>query len=64
MAKINFEKSIERLEEITASLEKGDLSLEETIKLYTEGTKLAAECSELLENAQLKITKLSTEDNK
>ncbi len=64
MAKINFEKSVERLEEITASLEKGDLSLEETIKLYTEGTKLAAECSEQLENAQLKITKLSTEDNK
>lgn len=64
MAKINFEKSVERLEEITASLEKGDLSLEETIKLYTEGTKLAAECLEQLENAQLKITKLSTEDNK
>ncbi|MBQ2903763.1 MAG: exodeoxyribonuclease VII small subunit [Clostridia bacterium] len=59
MQNMNYEKAIERLEEIVDKLENGNLSLEDMMKLYEEGTVLAAKCSERLENAQLKITELS-----
>lgn len=59
--KVNFEKSLVRLEEITKKLEKGNLTLDEMIKLYTEGTELAGECNKALEEAQLKISKLNEE---
>lgn len=56
--KIDFEKSMKRLEEITALLEKGEMSLDEMIEIYTEGTKLVAACSKALNEAQVKISKL------
>ncbi len=59
MKKINYEKAVTRLEEITDKLENGNLPLEEMMKLYEEGTALASECSKLLDAAQLKITELS-----
>lgn len=61
--KIDYEKSIARLEEITASLESGKLSLEDMIKLYSEGTKIAASCTKSLSEAQTKITKINFESN-
>ncbi len=60
MANINYEKSIARLEEITDKLENGNLPLEEMLKLYEEGTALAAKCSKVLDAAQIKITELSS----
>lgn len=60
MEKINYEKSVERLEEIVAKLENGNLSLEEMMNLYEEGTSLAAKCSKSLDEAQLRITELSS----
>lgn len=63
MAKINYEESIKKLEKITADLEKGDLSLDEMVRLYSEGTKLAAECSKSLEEARSAVTKLTQERN-
>lgn len=59
MADINYEKAVARLEEITDRLENGNLPLEEMMKLYEEGTALAAKCSKVLDAAQLKITELS-----
>ncbi|MBE6771237.1 MAG: exodeoxyribonuclease VII small subunit [Ruminococcaceae bacterium] len=59
MEKINYEKAVARLEEITDKLENGNLPLEEMMKLYEEGTALAAKCSKMLDAAQLKITELS-----
>lgn len=59
--KFDFEKSLKRLEEITQKLDKGNLTLDEMIKLYTEGTELAGACSKALEDAQLKISKLNEE---
>lgn len=56
---MNYEKSVARLEEIVDKLENGNLSLEEMMKLYEEGTALAAKCSKSLEKAQIKITELS-----
>lgn len=59
MEKINYEKSVARLEEIVDKLESGSLSLEEMMKLYEEGTALAAKCAKKLDEAQLKISELS-----
>lgn len=50
-----FEGAIERLEEITGQLESGDLSLEDSIDLYTEGLKIAKLCSDKLGEAEKKI---------
>lgn len=61
MAKMNYEKSVARLEEIAEKLESGSVSLEEMMKLYEEGTALAASCAEMLSKAQLKISELSAE---
>lgn len=59
MANLNYEKAVARLEEITDKLENGNLPLEEMIKLYEEGTALAAKCAKVLDAAQLKITELT-----
>ena len=53
-----FESSMERLDEIVRLLENGDVSLEESIKLFEEGTRLSSECGKLLDEAELKVTKL------
>ncbi len=60
MANLNYEKAVARLEEITDKLENGNLPLEEMLKLYEEGTALAAKCSKVLDAAQIKITELSS----
>ncbi len=59
MEKMSYEKAVARLEEIVDRLENGSLSLEEMMKLYEEGTDLAAKCSKSLDAAQLKISELS-----
>ena len=41
-----------------AALEGGEVSLEESIKLFEEGTRLTARCTKLLDEAELKVTKL------
>ena len=53
-----FEPLYQRLEEIVARLEEGNLTLEESLGLYEEGMKLARRCQELLQGAELRITKL------
>ena len=57
--KVTFEDAIIRLREITEQLEKGSVSLEESVKLFTEGTELSAFCFDFLQNAEQKITELS-----
>ncbi len=54
--KLTFEKSIERIKEIVASLEDGTSSLDEAVKLYEEGAKLTASCYKMLEEAEQKIS--------
>lgn len=58
---LTYEKAIVRLEEIVTLLEKNEASLEESIKLFEEGTRLTAFCSEKLKDAEQKITKLTKE---
>ena len=54
--KMSFEKSLARLEEIVKSLEKGDAPLDESLKLFEEGTKLSASLGKLLDKAEQKVT--------
>lgn len=55
---LTFENAIKRLEEITVLLENGQLSLEESLKAYEEGSKLADFCAQKLKEVELKITVL------
>lgn len=59
-----FEDKLTRLEEIAASLESGVLGLENSIQLFDEGVKLSKECLSILNNAELKITKLKNDLDK
>ena len=58
----NFETKIESLEKIVAELEKGDLSLEDSVNKFEEGMKISKECSELLEDAEKRISIILEKD--
>ncbi len=58
-----FEEAFERLEEIVAKLESGDVALEESLDLYTEGMTLVKFCNQKLTVAREKIEKLSVKDD-
>lgn len=51
-----FEEMMEELETISQELEKGDLSLDESVKKFETGMELSKKCASLLENAEKKIT--------
>jgi len=59
--KLGYEASFRRLEEIAALLEQGSLPLEDSLKLFEEGTKLAARLHKTLEAAEQKLSKLTLE---
>ena len=61
--KLNYEQSVSRLEEIVELLENGELPLEESMKIFEEGTKLSAECYGMLSKAEQKITQISDIEN-
>ncbi len=54
----SFEESLKKLETIVDKLEKGDLSLEESLKLFEEGVGLSATCKKELEEAEGKVETL------
>ena len=56
--KMSFEENMCRLEQIVRSLERGDVSLEESLKLFQEGTGLIRSCGNLLDEAQLQVMKI------
>ncbi|MBA2651389.1 MAG: exodeoxyribonuclease VII small subunit [Tatlockia sp.] len=55
---IHFEKSMTELEEIVMQLEKGELSLEDSLKQFEKGITLARRCQEVLNHAEKKIDQL------
>ena len=59
MSELTFEQAIARLEQIVTTLEGGRCSLDESLTLFVEGTKLTAFCSKALKTAEQKITKLT-----
>ena len=56
---MTFEQSMQRLEQIVRSLERGDAPLEESLKLFQEGTELVRACGKLLDEAELEIKKVA-----
>lgn len=53
--KVSFEAQIQSLEEIVAKLEKGELSLDDSLSHFEEGVKLTRECQKTLDKAQQKV---------
>lgn len=51
----SFEQALKRLEEIVETLEAGNISLEDSIKIYQEGILLSKQCSGMLEEAEGKV---------
>ncbi|MBI4535695.1 MAG: exodeoxyribonuclease VII small subunit [Ignavibacteriae bacterium] len=58
-SKQTFEEALRRLEEIVEKLEGGDVSLEESLKMYEEGVTLSKACVEKLTQAELKMKRLA-----
>jgi len=53
-----FEELFQRLEQAVAKLEEGGLPLEEALAVYEEGMRLAQRCQEMLDQAELRVTRL------
>lgn len=58
-----FEASMARLEQIVRAMERGDVALEESLKLFQESTELVRNCQKLLDDAQLQIKKIMTAED-
>ena len=54
-----FEESMLRLEQIVQKLERGDVPLEDAMKLFEEGTKLVKSCDGMLNKAEKKVVQLT-----
>lgn len=61
--KLSFEESMNRLEQIVRAMERGDVALEESLKLFKEGTALVSGCEKLLDEAQMQIRKIAVASN-
>ena len=55
-----FEQSMARLEQIVRAMERGDVALEESLKLFREGTELVRSCGKLLDEAELQVKQIMT----
>ena len=60
---MTFEQAIQRLEEIVALLESGKATLDESLKLFEEGTALTAFCTEALKTAEQTIITLTERED-
>ena len=50
-----FEQNLRRLEEIVRAMERGDVALEESLRLFQEGTELVRSCGKLLDDAEQQV---------
>ncbi len=60
MEKLSFEQAMQRLEQMVRAMERGEVPLDESLKLFQEGTELVRYCGKLLEDAQLQVQKVMT----
>ena len=58
LATISFEEALRELEGIVASLERGDVSLDDAIAAFERGTSLKAHCQARLEEARMKVEQI------
>lgn len=59
----SFEASLDKLEEIVRKLEDGELSLDDSLKLFEEGIRLSRECKERLDQAEKRIEVLTKDES-
>ena len=57
---MTFEQNMQRLEQIVRAMERVDVPLEESLKLFREGTDLVRKCGNLLDEAELQVKKIMT----
>ena len=55
MAALKFEDALARLETIVSELEKGDLPLNDSLKMFEEGIKLSKTCLKMLDDAERRV---------
>jgi exodeoxyribonuclease VII small subunit len=60
---MSYEEAVDELRAIVRRIEDGNVSLEESIRLYEKGSQLVKRCEKLLEEAELKITLLDRESS-
>ena len=53
-----FESNMQRLEQIVRVMERGDVALDESLKLFQEGTELVKNCQKLLDEARIRVEKV------
>ena len=58
-----FEENMQRLEQIVRAMERGEVPLEESLKLFQEGTELVRTCGKLLDEAQLQVKKIAVAED-
>ncbi|MFQ5356349.1 MAG: exodeoxyribonuclease VII small subunit [Mariprofundaceae bacterium] len=60
---LNFEQALDRLNQLVAKLESGQLQLEESVAAFEEGVKLSRRCETLLEHAEQRLQVLTDQSN-
>ena len=60
---LSFENELSRIEEINTILSNGNISLDDSVKLYEEAAERIQHCKKLLDEAELKITTISAKLN-
>lgn len=63
MAKEKFEDALGRLDELVRRMEAGDMTLEESLKAFEEGTRLARLCAKKLDEAERRVEVLLRQDD-
>ena len=64
--RIKFEEAMQRLQEIVNKLERGEETLENSMKLFEEGAKLSAQCYQMLDKAEqqvIELTKIANQED-
>ena len=60
IAELSFESAYRELEQLVAQMEQGDLPLEQALELHTRGQQLAAHCAQHLDQAELRVKKITS----
>lgn len=63
-SEITFEEAMKQLENIANELENGKLTLDESVNKFEEGMKLSKKCNDILDNADKRITIITTDNGK
>jgi len=62
MAKQNFETALKKLEEVVEKLESGEISLDQSLKLFEQGISLVRQCSKRLDEVESKVQVLVSDE--